>query len=305
VTSSDTNPAFARLRLELLPPGPPSRALTVDVEDWFHSNFRSAPPLASESLPRRINEGVDRLLEALADGNATGTFFVLGCVAREHPDLVPRIAAAGHEVACHGWFHTLVYEQSPEEFRRTVSEARKLLADLSGQPVWGFRAPSWSITERSLWAFDVLAECGFRYDSSVFPAANYLYGIDGAPNAPYRVHTAAGRTIVEVPPPIVRLGPRRVGVGGGFYLRLFPLWLQRRALRSYADRGAPFLIYVHPREFDPGSWHLRLPLSFSEQLIHRFRLRTTRGKILRLIGEPGWQAVGEMLRRRGVLETAD
>jgi polysaccharide deacetylase family protein (PEP-CTERM system associated) len=277
----------------------------VDVEDWFHSNFRSAPELASEGLPRRVNEGVDRLLERLADGKATGTFFVLGSVAREHPDLVPRIAAAGHEVACHGWRHTLVYEQWPAEFRRTVSDAHKLLADQSGQPVWGFRAPSWSITERSLWAFDVLAECGFRYDSSVFPAANYLYGIDGAPQTPYRVHTASGGAIVEVPPPVVRLGPMRVGVGGGFYLRLLPLWFQRRALRSYAGRGAPFLVYVHPREFDPGSWHLRLPLSFSEQLIHRFRLRATPGKITGLLREQGWQAVGEILRQRGALEPSD
>jgi polysaccharide deacetylase family protein (PEP-CTERM system associated) len=277
----------------------------VDVEDWFHSNFRSAPRLASEGLPRRVNEGVDRLLEAFADSKATGTFFVLGSVAREHPDLVPRIAAAGHEVACHGWLHTLVYEQWPAEFRRTVLDARKLLADQSGQPIWGFRAPSWSITERSLWAFDLLAECGFRYDSSVFPAANYLYGIDGAPHTPYRVHTATGGAIVEVPPPVVCLGPRCVGVGGGFCLRLFPLWLQRRALRSYAGRGAPFLVYMHPREFDPGSWHLRLPLSFSEQLIHRLRLRTTPGKILRLMREPGWQTVGEMLRQRGALGSAD
>lgn len=299
-----THPAsrLAGLRIEMLPAGAPSRVLTVDVEDWFHSNFRSAPAPSGADLPRRVNEGVDRLLRLLGDRHATGTFFVLGCVAEEHPHLVRRIADAGHEIGCHGWSHRLVYEQSPDDFARTVGDARKLLADQSGQPVWGFRAPSWSITERCLWAFDALADAGFRYDSSLFPAANYLYGIDGAPEAPYRVSTDAGSTLVEVPPPILRMGPVRIGVGGGFYLRLLPLWLQRRAMRTYARRGDPFLVYVHPREFDPGAWHLRLPLSFTENLIHRFGIRAAPAKLMELIGEPGWQSVGEALHERGVLD---
>lgn len=294
--------ALGDLHVDVLPSGAPEHMFTVDVEDWFHSNFRSAPTLDDEQLPRRVDAGVDRLLAALADREITGTFFVLGCVAREHPDVVQRIATAGHEIGCHGWSHTLVYEQSPDVFRRAVSDARKLLADQSGQPVWGFRAPSWSITGRSLWAFDALAESGFRYDSSIFPIANYLYGINGVPEAPYRVQTKNGHTIIEVPPPIIRFGPMRIGVGGGFYLRLLPLWLHRRTMRWYADRGMPFLVYVHPREFDPGSWHLRLPLSVAEQLIHRFGIRTAPGKIMGLVAGLQWHSIEIVLRRRGVLE---
>jgi polysaccharide deacetylase family protein (PEP-CTERM system associated) len=285
---------------DVLPPGEPAFAMTVDVEDWFHANFRSAPAVDPSRLPRRAEAGVERVLEILAAAGARATFFVLGCVARDHPGLVARIVAAGHEIGCHGMTHALVYEQGPAELRAAAGDARKLLSDQSGQPVLGFRAPSWSVTERSLWAFDVLAGCGYRWDSSVFPAANYLYGIAGAPRAPYLVPTEQG-LLVEVPPAVAALGRFRMGVGGGFYLRLLPLWVHRAALASYARRGTPFVIHVHPREVDPEAWRLGVPLSFTERMIRDFNLRSAPRKIARLLAGRAWEPVGDVLRRRGVL----
>jgi polysaccharide deacetylase family protein (PEP-CTERM system associated) len=290
------------LSIALLPPAAAAFAMTVDVEDWFHVNYRSAPTLDVSSLPRRVEAGVERTLEALAAAGARATFFVLGCVAREHPRLVARIARAGHEIGCHGMTHDLVYEQAPEAFRAAVTDARSLLRDQSGQPVSGFRAPSWSLTRRSLWAFDTLAAIGFRYDSSVFPAATYLYGLEGAPRTPYVVYTRLGQTVVEVPPPVVGIGRLRLGVGGGFYLRLLPLWVHRRALAGYARRGFPFVVYVHPRELDPGAWPLALPLSFRERMIRDLRLASVPEKIGRLLAGREWRPVGELLRRRGAIE---
>jgi polysaccharide deacetylase family protein (PEP-CTERM system associated) len=286
---------------DVLPPGEPACVMTVDVEDWFHSNFRSAPVVDPAALPRRVEAGVDRVLETLAAARARATFFVLGCVARDHPRLVARIAAAGHEIACHGMTHALVYEQRPDEFRAAAGDARKLLCDQSGQAVLGFRAPSWSVTERSLWAFDALAACGYRWDSSVFPAVNYLYGIDGAPRAPYLVPTEGGGLLVEVPPAVLALGRLRIGVGGGFYLRLFPLWVHRAALARYARRGVPFVVHIHPRELDPEAWRLGVPLSLAERTIRDFRLRSAPRKVAGLLAGHTWEPVGDLLRRRGVL----
>jgi polysaccharide deacetylase family protein (PEP-CTERM system associated) len=294
-------PALAGRAIRRLPPADPAFALTVDVEDWYHGNFVSAPALDPGALPTRVEASVAHALDALAATAARGTFFVLGCVARAHPGLVRRIADAGHEIACHGLTHDLVYATAPAAFAAAVHDARALLADQSGQPVLGFRAPSWSITTRSLWALDALAAAGFRYDSSIFPAANYLYGIDGAPREPYVVPTAGGGALVEVPPPLIVVGPVRLGAGGGFYLRVLPLWLHRRALRAAGRDGAPFLLYFHPRELDPGAWPLRLPLSAKEDFIHRFRLKSAARKLRRLLAERRWEPIADVLGRRGVL----
>jgi polysaccharide deacetylase family protein (PEP-CTERM system associated) len=286
--------ALPGVRIEPLR-APALKLFSVDVEDWYHSNFTSAPRLDTSALERRVEVGVERLLEALSAVESRGTFFVLGSVAEEHPDLVKRIADAGHEIGSHSLSHTLLYEQKPDDVARDLEKARALLQDLSGQPVLGFRAPSWSITSRNLWALDLVAEAGFRYDSSIFPAENYMYGIRGAPVDPYRVHTKAGNSLVEIPPSTMSIGAARFGVGGGFYMRVLPLWVHRRALRAALDRGAPFLAYSHPREFDPESWSLELPLDFRERLIHRVGLGAgaTRARALLQLG--GWSALGSLL----------
>ena len=287
--------------IELLPPGSPAYAATVDVEEWYHVNFRSAPALDEARLPRRVEQGLDRVLQTLADAGSRGTFFVLGCVARENPGVVRRIVEAGHEVGCHSLEHTLLYEQGPAAFRAAVGEARSLLCDLSGQPVLGFRAPSWSVTLRSLWAFDALAEAGFRYDSSVFPAQNHMFGIAGAPRRPYRVATSQG-PIVEVPPSAAALGPLRLGVGGGFYLRALPLFVHRAAMASYGRQGSPFLLYMHPRELDPEARSLRLPLSLPDRLIQDWAVSRAPRRIAALLGAQRWEPLRDILDRRGYLQ---
>jgi polysaccharide deacetylase family protein (PEP-CTERM system associated) len=293
-------PRLGSQPVEILPAGPPAYGATVDVEEWYHTNFRSAPALDEGRLPHRAQAGLDRILEALARAGSRATFFVLGCVARENPQLVRRIVEAGHEVGCHGMDHTLLYDQEPTAFQRTVTNARSLLCDLSGQPVLGFRAPSWSVTLRSLWAFDALGEAGFRYDSSVFPAANHLFGIAGAPRRPYRVRTARA-SVVEIPPSAAALGPLRVGVGGGFYLRVLPLWVHRAAMAAYSRAGSPFVLYMHPRELDPEAWALHLPLSFADHVIHDWALRGVPRKIAALLTSQRWEPLADIVERRGYL----
>lgn len=277
--------------------GGASKLFSVDVEDWFHSNFRSAPRLDVSTLERRVEFGVSRLLDALAAANSRATFFVLGAVAEERPSLVQRIADAGHEIGSHCLSHTLLYDQRPEDAARDVKRARALLQDVSGQPVIGFRAPSWSITARNPWALDAVAEAGFLYDSSIFPAENYMYGIRGAPIEPYRLRTPAGNTLVEIPPATMSIGPVRFGVGGGFYLRALPLFLHTMALRTSLRRGAPFVAYSHPREFDPESWSLELPLDTRESFIHRFGLASGAKRMRALLELGGWTALESIVTR--------
>jgi polysaccharide deacetylase family protein (PEP-CTERM system associated) len=285
---------LAGVRVEALRT-PALKVFSVDVEDWFHNNFTSAPRLDITALERRVEIGVDRLLDVLSAVESRATFFVLGDVAREHPALVKRIANAGHEIGSHSLTHTLLYEQRRDEVARDLGQARALLQDLSGQPVVGFRAPSWSITARNLWALDEVAGAGFRYDSSIFPAQNYMYGIRGAPVDPYRITTPAGSSLIEIPPATVSVGKVRFGVGGGFYLRVLPLWVHERALRRALERGAPFLAYAHPREFDPESWSLELPLERRERLIHRFGLAAGAARIHALLGLGKWEGLGALL----------
>jgi len=293
VTARDAR-RFAELGVTPLAPRP-RKLFSVDVEEWFHSNFESAKPLDTRALPRRAADGVARVLDALSESSSRATFFVLGELATEQPDVVRRIAAAGHEVACHAFTHTLMYEQTPAAALHDLSRARRILEDLAGARVRGFRAPSWSITEKNLWALDVVAEAGFEYDSSIFPGRTYLYGIAGAPRAPYRLRTPSGNELVEVPPSTLGVGKRRLGVGGGFYLRVLPLWVHQRVCDRELARGRPFMAYVHPRELDPASWSLRLELGLKERLIHEGGLALGSARARGLLRRGPWHAIGSVL----------
>ena len=288
------SPGFGALSVTPLAPRP-VKLFSVDVEEWYDSNFETAPPLDRRALPRTAGNGVDRLLELLAESSSLATFFVLGTLAEEQPDVVRRIARAGHEVACHSYTHTQLYRQNPDAVFRDLSRARRLLEDLSGTPVRGFRAPSWSVTEQNLWALDVIAEAGFEYDSSIFPGRTYLYGIEGAPRLPYRITTRSGRELIEVPPSTLGIGSKRIGVGGGVYLRILPLWVHQRACDRALSRGRPFMAYVHPREVDPPSWSLTLELGMKERLIHRGGLAWGNARARSLILGGNWRPIGCLL----------
>jgi polysaccharide deacetylase family protein (PEP-CTERM system associated) len=280
--------------LSLRPAAPRQAALlTVDVEDWYHVNYQSWHAPAAAPEPVRVDVNTRRILELCAENRIRGTFFILGCVARAHPGLIREIAGAGHEVACHSLEHDLVYrEKSPADFRRRVSEARALLEDAGGQPVLGFRAPSWSITRKSLWALDELLAAGFRYDASLFPFENYMYGLREAPAHPGWITTPGGQEIFEVPAPAVRIGPLRVPHGGGFYLRILPYWAERMAIGHHRRRAEPTMLYVHPREVD--DLEIPMPLALGERLIQNARVRAGRAKLLKLLAEVRWSPIREV-----------
>jgi polysaccharide deacetylase family protein (PEP-CTERM system associated) len=227
-------------------------ALTIDVEDYFHANAMDATvaPAAWDTLPPRVEANTRRILDLLAAHDVRATFFVLGWVAERWPHLVDEIVRAGHEVACHGYAHRLVYELGPARFRADVSRAVRVLEDRLGARVEGFRAASYSIIPTVLWAFDVLIEHGFRYDSSVYPIRHDLYGFPGFSRFAVRIRRAAGE-IVEVPASTVRLLGRNWPVGGGGYFRLWPFAVTCAAIRRINRRGgAPAIVYLHPWELD-------------------------------------------------------
>lgn len=258
-------------------------ALTVDLEDYYHvSAFANQVDAATwESRSSRVEDNTLRLLELFAASKCTATFFTLGWVAVRHPKLIRRIADAGHEIACHSQNHKYVYALTRDEFREDTREAKQALEDAAGCPIFGYRAPSFSITEDSLWAYDVLAELGFKYDSSVFPVRHPNYGMPRAPRFPYRVTTAAG-SILEFPLPTLDLGGRRSPFGGGAYLRFLPGWYTEWAIRFVNEAEAnPVCVYLHPWEIDPQQPRMIGPLT--SRLRHYMGLGTTERKLRNLL----------------------
>lgn len=235
-------------------------ALTVDVEDYFHvaAFARHIDPAIWDHFPLRVEHNTHRLLDLFAGREVCATFFVLGWVAERCPGLVRTIADQGHEVACHGYSHQLIYGQTPAVFRTETIRAKECLEDQAQRPVLGYRAASYSITQRSLWALDILAELGFVYDSSIFPVHHDRYGIPGSPRWPYRLHTSSGGSLIEFPPSTLAAGGHRLPVAGGGYFRIYPYRLTRFALsRINRVEGQPFIFYLHPWEIDPEQPRIR------------------------------------------------
>ena len=228
-------------------------AMSVDVEDYFHvSVFDGIVPRAQwDTLPSRVRANTERLLDIFDEHAVTATFFVLGWVADRQPELVRDIARRGHEIASHGYSHRLIYDQTPAAFREDVRRAKGLLEDTSGQRVNGYRAPSYSITPRSLWALDILLEEGYRYDSSIFPIRHDRYGIPISDRRPYQIVRPNG-SLIEVPGSTTKVGPLNVPVAGGGYFRILPYrWTHWGISRVNHHEGRPAVFYLHPWEIDP------------------------------------------------------
>lgn len=260
--------------------------LCVDLEEWGDTSC------ADDAL---------FLLDLFAEKQVHATFFVLGLVARRDPHLVRRLAAAGHEIACHGWDHEQVFRKTPARLRAELTRAFGTLSALAGRPVAGFRAPHFSIGASTFWALDVLLDVGFTYDSSVFPIAGPRYGVPGFPRGPVRVRRG-GRSLVEVPLATVRAAGRNVPVAGGGYFRLLPYGLIERAVEAVHADGLPFVSYCHPYEFrreplvhprPPG------PLGGARAALlgakFNFRRRTMAGKLARLLDRFPFTSVEEAL----------
>lgn len=257
---------------------------SCDVEEYFHvSAFeRTVAPASWETLPPRADASTDLLLELLARHEAKGTFFVVGWLADRNPALVRRIAAAGHEIASHSWWHRRIPTITREAFREDVARTRARLEDITGQPVRGFRAPSFSILPGMEWAFDVLLETGHTWDSSVFPIRRPGYGWPGAPTAPYTIDRPTGR-LREIPLATTSFFGMRFPAAGGAYLRQLPLGLVQRALREHGARGEAAMCYIHPWEVDPGQ--PRLPCSSLTRIRHYRGLDRTLGRLEQLLRE--------------------
>ena len=267
-----------------------TNALTIDFEDWYQGI--EIPHTEWGDYEDRIVPAGRRLLRLLDETGVRATFFVLGYVAERHPEMVCEIAAAGHEIGTHGYSHTLIYKQTPEVFRRELSRAVHTLEDVAGQPVLGHRAPFFSITKDSLWAFDVLGELGIRYDSSVFPVLNYRYGIADAPRWPYEIQAGAKR-LKEFPISTWQVFGRNVPIAGGAYFRIYPYEFTRRGLRAINRKGRPVTFYLHPWEIDPEQPRIKLPRRIS--MTHYFNLGATERRLRRLLHDFRFAPMKEVL----------
>src|SRR6266511_605870 len=281
---------------------PMLNALTIDVEDYYHvSAFESIIRFEDwDGYESRVERNTSRLLDLLDAYRTKATFFVLGWVAERHPRLVRTIQMRGHEVASHGYAHRCIYTQRPEEFRRETRRAIRTLEDATGQRIFGYRAASYSITDASLWALEILQEEGFPYDSSIFPIHHDRYGIPGYQRFCHVVNGHAGNGLLEFPISTVRLAGSNIPVAGGGYLRLFPYTLIRWGIRRInAREDQPALVYLHPWEIDPGQ--PRIQASALSRFRHYVNLEKTEQRLVRLLQDFTFGTVLAVLKERGLL----
>jgi polysaccharide deacetylase family protein (PEP-CTERM system associated) len=272
-----------------------TNAMTVDVEDYFHvSVFDGVVPRHEwATLESRVVRNTHRLLDLFADTGVRATFFVLGWVAERHPDLVRAIVGGGHELASHGFAHRLVYDLTPAQFRDDVRRSKMVLESAGGVEVRGYRAPSYSITPRSLWAIDILIEEGFSWDSSIFPIHHDRYGIPVSPRHPYVLEREHGR-LIEVPGSTVRVGSFNLPVAGGGYFRLLPYaWTRWGIDRLNRTEGRPAIFYLHPWEIDPEQPRLRT--SRLGRLRHYRNLDQTEDRLRALLSDFRFSTVTRVL----------
>ncbi len=269
-------------------------AFTIDVEDYFQVSALAPhfPRESWERQPCRVERNVDLLLELLERHGADATFFTLGWIAERHPQLVRRIVAAGHEIASHGYAHERASSLSPAAFRADLERAKKLIEDIAGQAVAGYRAPSFSIGQSNLWAHDCIAETGHRYSSSIYPVRHDHYGLPDAPRFPWRLDNG----LVEIPVTTMRLLGRNWPAGGGGYFRLLPYawsrWQIERVNR--ADRH-PAMCYFHPWEIDPDQPRVH-DATAKTRFRHYINLRHTAARLNRLLADFSWGRADQVFR---------
>lgn len=268
-------------------PSPATGAMTVDVEDYFQVQaFATTIPRASwDAIPRRVEANTERILARFAEAGVQATFFTLGWIAERHPALVRRIVAGGHELASHGYDHVRADSLDVASFRADVGRTRRLLEDIGGVPVKGYRAPTFSIGTRNMWAFAALEAEGYAYSSSVYPVRHDLYGMPEAPRVPFR---PAGGGLWELPMTTLAVGAHHLPWAGGGYFRLLPYRLYRRGLhRMLRRKEGPAIFYFHPWEIDPAQ--PRVPgASLRSRVRHRLNLGAMERRVRRLLKDFAW-----------------
>ncbi len=277
-------------------------AMSVDVEDYFHvSAFENVIPASTwGDRVSRVERNTYRLLDLMDANHLKSTYFVLGWVADRYPHLVRDIAARGHEIACHGYSHKLVYNQTQEVFREETLKSKALLEDQCQTPVLGYRAASYSITAQSSWALDILAEAGFTYDSSIFPVRHDRYGMPGTKRFPYELTTPAGKSLIEFPLTTLQLGGATLPIAGGGYFRLFPYFFTRWGLGQANRQGEPFVFYLHPWEIDPDQ--PRVQAGWFSRFRHYNNLSVCEERLQRLMKDFSFTTMKDVLENYGLLK---
>lgn len=280
-------------------------AFSVDVEDYFQvAALASAISRESWSTREyRVEANTDVILQLCEERKVHGTFFILGWVAEKSPQLVRRIASAGHEVACHGFSHQLIYRQTQKVFREETLRAKHFLEEVIAKPVIGYRAASFSITRESLWALDVLIDAGFEYDSSVFPIRHDRYGMPGASPEPGHVIAPSKRTLVEFPMSAAKFFGMQVPVSGGGYFRILPYWVTHAGLKQINEKaGRPFTFYLHPWEVDPEQ--PRVKVGALSRFRHYTNLNRCEARLRRVLGDFRFGTMREVLEQRELLSVS-
>jgi polysaccharide deacetylase family protein (PEP-CTERM system associated) len=275
-------------------------AFTVDVEDYFHAANLKVAPRQWDTLPSRVVSNTERLLGLLERQGIRATFFILGWVGRKFPQLVRRIDQDGHEIGSHSYWHRHIYELSPEEFREDLRLSKQVLEDITGKRIQAYRAPTFSVTRRSLWALTILAEEGIQYDSSIFPVAHDRYGIPDAPVEPFAIQVN-GHLLWEIPPTVALVHKWRVPVAGGGYFRIFPFRTTSALLQRVQREGKrPIVFYIHPWEIDGAQ--PRIQTSWLHELRHYYGLSRCFAKLRQLLASipfgPLSQCIGPIARKQ-------
>jgi polysaccharide deacetylase family protein (PEP-CTERM system associated) len=278
--------------------------LTVDLEDWFSVETfnRVFAPDSWTRLESVVEPTTEKILNLFADYNVKATFFVLGWVAKRHPALVAAIAEAGHEIACHSFYHRMVSSLTPEEFREDTKLAFDAIVTACGRVPAGYRSPTWGIRQDMTWAFEILAELGFHYDSSIFPIHHDLYGDPNAPREAFEIRLNSGKKLVEVPASTLNFMSHRIPLGGGGWLRQFPYWFTKRGIKSLNRDGVPVMVYFHPWELEPGI--PRVKLSFKNRIRQYGNLNTMEIKVKKLLDDFDFMTVGEYINELRPIEKA-
>lgn len=279
-------------------------ALTIDVEDYFQVAALAEAVRYDDwdSMEYRVEANTDRILALFEEADVKATFFTLGWVAERSPNLVKRIADAGHEVASHGYSHQLIYNQTPDVFREETRRSKAILEEILGRAVTGYRAASYSITNQSRWALDILAEEGFIWDSSIFPVRHDRYGMPGTPRWPHRLTTDKGYELAEFPLSTLKLPGYTLPIAGGGYFRLFPYWFSDWGLGSINRQGQPFVFYLHPWEVDPAQ--PRLDVKWFSRFRHYNNLDVCEQRLAQLLERFRFTTMSHVLQNQGLLDVA-
>lgn len=276
--------------------------LTVDVEDYFQVSAFAKNIKHDDwgSKTLRVEDNTHKLLDIFDDKNVKATFFVLGWVAGQVPSLIKEIADRGHEVACHGYSHQLIYKQDKDVFKEETTHAKSLLEDIVQQEVTGYRAASYSITNKSLWALDILFDAGFKYDSSIFPVHHDTYGITGSPKEPHILQTPSKNRLIEYPLSTYEILGQTLPIAGGGYFRLYPYWLSAYFYRKLNSKNKSFVFYLHPWEVDPTQ--PRIKSSRFSEFRHYNNLDKCESRLITLLDNFKFTTMNDKLQQIGLFD---